>query len=134
MADLASLESAVTDAGSQVRKIKGEGGDIKPALALLTSAKAAFKVALEKAQRERFKFSLLDIKPGTILTFAKDKNITCEVIDDKMIKYKDREMSLSASALEIVQELGYTWSKISGPEYWHLEGKSLYQMRIEKDV
>ena len=31
MADLASLESAVTDAGSQVRKIKGEGGDIKPA-------------------------------------------------------------------------------------------------------
>ena len=49
MADLASLESAVTDAGSQVRKIKGEGGDIKPALALLTSAKEAFKVALEKA-------------------------------------------------------------------------------------
>ena len=57
-----------------------------------------------------------------------------EVDDDKMIKYKDREMSLSASALEIVQELGYTWSKISGPEYWHLDGKSLYQMRIERDV
>ena len=78
--------------------------------------------------------SLLDIKPGTILTFAKDKNITCEVIDDKLVKYKEREMSLSASALEIVTEMGYTWGKISGPDYWHLDGKSLYQMRIERDV
>jgi hypothetical protein len=41
------------------------------------------KVAFEKAkkQRERFKFSLLNIEPGTILTFAKDPEITCIVID-----------------------------------------------------
>ena len=43
-------------------------------------------------------------------------------------------MSLSASALEIVTEMGYTWGKISGPDYWQLDGKSLYQMRIERDV
>ena len=49
MADLATLESAVTDAGNAVRKIKGEGGDIKPALAALTASKEAFKAALEKA-------------------------------------------------------------------------------------
>lgn len=49
MADLATLEIAVTDAGNAVRKIKGEGGDIKPALATLTASKEAFKAALEKA-------------------------------------------------------------------------------------
>ena len=48
MSDLASLESAVTQAGNEVRKIKGEGGDIKPALATLMAAKEAFKAALEK--------------------------------------------------------------------------------------
>ena len=35
MSDLASLESAVAEAGNEVRKVKGEGGDIKPALATL---------------------------------------------------------------------------------------------------
>ena len=48
MSDLASLESAVTEAGNEVRKVKGEGGDIKPALATLMAAKEAFKAALEK--------------------------------------------------------------------------------------
>lgn len=108
------------------------GKDVTPGNMIVESEED--KVALEKAQRERFKFSLLDIKPGTILTFSKDENITCEVLDDKLVKYKDREMSLSASALEIVTEMGYTWGKISGPDYWQLDGKSLYQMRIERDV
>ena len=49
MADLASLESAVTDAGSQVRKIKGEGGDIKPALALLLNIDLALNLACASA-------------------------------------------------------------------------------------
>ena len=34
----------------------------------------------------RFKFSLLNIEPGTILTFAKDSEIKCKVIDDKFVE------------------------------------------------
>lgn len=94
------------------------------------------KVAFEKAkkQRERFKFSLLNIEPGTILTFAKDPEITCIVIDDRLVKFREKEMTLTASALIIINEMGYTWSKISGPAFWQYNGKGLYDMRLELDV
>tara|TARA_B100000767_G_C19519271_1_gene431735 strand:+ start:88 stop:687 length:600 start_codon:yes stop_codon:yes gene_type:complete len=87
-----------------------------------------------RKKRERFRFSLLNIAQGTILTFAKDSEITCEVIDDRLIKFRDKEMSLTASALIIIHELGYDWSKISGPAFWQYNGVSLYDMRLEADV
>ena len=87
-----------------------------------------------RKERERFRFSLLNIAQGTILTFAKDSEITCEVIDDRLIKFRDKEMSLTASALIIIHELGYDWSKISGPAFWQYNGVSLYDMRLEADV
>lgn len=92
--------------------------------------------ALNKArsQRERFKFSLLNIDPGVVLTFAKDIDITCEVIDDKMVRFRGEVMSLTASALIVINEMGYDWSKISGPAYWQHNGVSLYDLRLKYDV
>lgn len=87
-----------------------------------------------RSKRERFKFSLLNIEPGTILTFAKDEGITCEVVDDRLIRFRDEEMSLTASALIIIHEMGYEWSKISGPAFWQHNGVSLYDMRLKADV
>ena len=87
-----------------------------------------------RSKRERFKFSLLNIEPGTILTFAKDEEITCEVVDDRLIRFRDEEMSLTASALIIIHEMGYEWSKISGPAFWQHNGVSLYDMRLKADV
>jgi hypothetical protein len=94
------------------------------------------KRALEKAhkQRESFKFSLLNIAPDTVLTFAKDSSITCRVIDDKYVDFRGEQMSLTASALIVIHELGYDWTKISGPAFWQYNGKSLYDMRLEQDV
>lgn len=94
------------------------------------------QAALNKArkQRESFKFSLLNIEPGTILTFAKDSEITCKVIDDKFVKFEGEKMSLTASALKVIHSMGYTWSKISGPAYWEYKGKGLYDLRLEFDV
>ena len=92
--------------------------------------------ALNKArsQRERFKFSLLNIDPGTLLTFAKDVEITCEVIDDRQVRFRGEEMSLTASALIVIHEMGFEWSKISGPAYWQYNGVSLYDLRLKYDV
>ena len=87
-----------------------------------------------RSKRERFRFSLLNIPPGTILTFAKDSEIICEVIDDRLVKFRDEEMSLTASALIIIHEMGYDWSKISGPAFWQYNGVSLYDMRLKADV
>ena len=92
--------------------------------------------ALNKArsQRERFKFSLLNIAPETLLTFAKDVEITCQVIDDRLVRFRGEEMSLTASALIVIHEMGFEWSKISGPAYWQYNGVSLYDLRLKYDV
>jgi hypothetical protein len=110
------------------------GKDVTPNEIIVESSED--KVAFEKAkkQRERFKFSLLNIEPGTILTFAKDSEITCVVLDDRLVKFRDEEMTLTASALIVINEMGYTWSKISGPAFWQYNGKGLYDMRLELDV
>ncbi|MBT6965151.1 MAG: GIY-YIG nuclease family protein [Flavobacteriales bacterium] len=110
------------------------GKDVTPNEIIVESSED--KVAFEKAkkQRERFKFSLLNIEPGTILTFAKDSEITCVVLDDRLVKFRDEEMTLTASALIVINEMGYTWSKISGPAFWQYNGNGLYDMRLELDV
>jgi hypothetical protein len=91
------------------------------------------EIALNKARerRGRFNFRLVDIKPGAILTLTKDHTITCEVLSDRAVRYQEETMSLSQAALRAIHSLGYTWTKISGPEYWEHEGRSLDDIRRE---
>jgi len=91
--------------------------------------------ALEKARtkRKRFSFDLLNIQPGTELTFAKDENQKCKVINDRFVKFRGEEMTLSGSALIIINEMGYDWSQIHGPAYWEIEGQSLHKLRLSLD-
>lgn len=39
--------------------------------------------------------------------------------------------SLSAAALVIAHEQGFTWSAIQGPQYWMKDGKTLSELRAE---
>ena len=91
--------------------------------------------ALDKARtkRKRFSFDLLNIQPGTELTFAKDENQKCNVINDRFVKFRGEEMTLSGSALIIINEMGYDWSQIHGPAYWEIEGQSLHKLRLSID-
>ena len=110
------------------------GKEVTPDHDIVESSEDQRALDNARSKRERFKFSLLNIEPGTILTFAKDEEITCEVVDDRLIKFRDEEMSLTASALIIIHEMGYEWSKISGPAFWQHNGVSLYDMRLKADV
>jgi hypothetical protein len=110
------------------------GKEVTPDHDIVESSEDQRALDNARSKRERFKFSLLNIEPGTILTFAKDEEITCEVVDDRLIRFRDEEMSLTASALIIIHEMGYEWSKISGPAFWQHNGISLYDMRLKADV
>ena len=81
------------------------------------------------ALRPAFRFSMVNIPAGSVLNFTKDESITATVIDDKRIRFRDRETSLSAAALEIVHELGYSWKQIAGPQWWLYEGVTLSELR-----
>lgn len=85
------------------------------------------------AQKPAFKFSMAGVPLGAVLHFAKNENETAEVIDDKRIKFRGRETSLSAAALELVHELGYSWKQIAGPQWWLFEGETLSELRRIKE-
>ena len=89
----------------------------------------------ERSRRENFKFSLLGLKTGSVLTFLRDESIQATVIDDRRISFEGKETSLSSSALEILRtRYGYRAKTIAGPQYWCFEGKTLSEMRQELDT
>ena len=93
------------------------------------------KQALDKSRkiRKRFNFEMINIQPGTILNFVKDNAITCEVHDDRKVKFRDKITSLSDAADIVLREMGYDWSAAQGPIWWSYQGKSLSELRRERE-
>ncbi len=93
------------------------------------------KEALLKAKkrRDRFSFKMVDIVEGAELYFYKEndsgKRITCLVNSNNAVEYQGEILSLSASAMKVVTELGYDWVTVSGPASWCYEGETLDQRR-----
>jgi hypothetical protein len=93
------------------------------------------KQALENARKKRGRidyFGILGIQKGTTLTFSKDKNITCVVSDNGKIIFRDKETTLSGSALLVTNEMGYDWGQVQGAGYWCYQGKTLRELVSEK--
>ena len=91
------------------------------------------RVALNKERnRNRFNFDEAGIDVGEILEFKKDPSITAKVLDNGQIDFRGNRTSLSQSALIIVQEMGYKWNKIAGPQFWMYKGKTLYEISQNK--
>ncbi len=104
-----------------------EGEDVTPREDVVENT--SDKTALDKERnRNRFNFAQIGIEVGEELEFKKDKSIKAKVLENDLIEFKGRPMSLSQSALEIVQEMGYTWNKIAGPQFWMYKGKTLYEL------
>ena len=93
------------------------------------------KQALENARKKRGRinyFGILGIQKGTTLTFSKDEKITCVVSDNGKIIFRDKETTLSGSALLITNEMGYDWGQVQGAGYWCYQGKTLRDLVSEK--
>ena len=93
------------------------------------------KQALDTARKKRskFNFGMVNIEPGTILEFVKDNSITCEVVDENKVKFKDKITSLSDAADIVLRDMGYDWAAVQGALWWSYKGKSLRDLRFEKE-
>jgi len=90
------------------------------------------RVALNtERNKNRFNFAQIGIEVGTELSFKKDPSIKAIVLENDQIEFRGKVASLSQSALVIVQEMGYTWNKIAGPQFWTHNGKTLYELSKE---
>jgi len=84
----------------------------------------------EQTRREQFRFSMVDIAPGSVLTFSKDELITATVVDDKRINFQGEVTSTSAAATKLLHQIGWTLRAAQGPLYWTYEGETLAERRI----
>ena len=83
--------------------------------------------ALDKARKNRakFKFEMVKIPVGSILTFTRNPEITCKVIDDTQIEYAGEIKSLSEAA-KLALGIDYN---VAGTLYWEYEDETLDERR-----
>jgi hypothetical protein len=78
-----------------------------------------------RSRREIRTFKTLNVPIGSILNFVKDDSITCKVSGTRKVIFEDKELSPSAAALEVIHQMGYEWTAVSGMEYWAYNGLRL---------
>jgi len=95
-----------------------------------SDVQALQKAVASEERRTRLRFTELAIPVGSVLTFAKDSNITCTVVTDGRVEFEGQVLSPSASALIVVRRMGYQWTAVSGSDYWEFDGETLAARRL----
>lgn len=82
-----------------------------------------------KIRRERFSFKMVEIPVDEQLHFYKDPNTICKVLDNNKVLFEGKEMSLSQSALMVLNKQVNDWKTVSGPTCWTYESETLDKRR-----
>mgnify|MGYP002884194711 FL=1 len=109
------------------------GKDVTPSEDIVETPQDLKALENARTKRRRFNFSMLGIEKGTTLEFSRDRAITCEVFDDSQVVFRGKTTSLSASAITILEEMGYDWGRVRGPAFWCINGKTLNELRDEAE-
>lgn len=90
-------------------------------------------IALKSANKRAsvFNFKMVDIKPGSVLEWIYNPDITCTVVDDRKVNFENNITSLSAAACEVGRRTGLGSGAYQGPRYWKYQGKILTELREE---
>ncbi len=95
---------------------------------------AAVEAANRSARRQTpFNFEMMDIQPGSVLTYYDDDAITATVHSRNRIVFKDEVTSLSAAALILLHREGFNWVTANGPTYWLYDGETLPERRARME-
>ncbi len=103
--------------------------DVTPRVDYVEDAEAQQALNKARLKRENFNFKMVDIPVGSILTFTRDEQVTCTVVDIKRVQYNNEIMSLSAAAQQALQYNG----SVQGALYWEYEGETLVERRIRME-
>jgi hypothetical protein len=106
------------------------GKNVTPTIDIVESPQDLEALKRARKNRERFNFQILGIDVGTSLEFRKDVTITCEVVDETQVQFRDEVMSLSKSADIVLREMGYEWTSVRGTIWWCLNGETLHEFRV----
>lgn len=86
-----------------------------------------------KKSKPPFKFHMVGLNVGDTIIFDA-LNLPVKVASDDKIEYEGRLWALSAFTAEFLPEsMQYTSGSYQGPKYFSYEGKTMWQMRLEKE-
>ena len=106
---------------------------IVPASAKKGKLKKQDKPKVKANRRPPFKFSMIGLKPGDVLTFEAT-GMEVKVFSDNTIEYQGKEMTLNRFVLEYLpEEKRIPAGTYQGPKYFTYNGKNLWQLRLEKE-
>ena len=77
-------------------------------------------------RRSSFRFSMVGIESGTLITFSRDHNIKATVVDDRSVMYEGEKYSLSGLASKLLGR-----NDVAGPSYFLYRGRALSDLRTE---
>ena len=78
------------------------------------------------ARRPPFRFSHAQVPIGSELEFTRDRSIKCEVLDERLVRFRGKPTTLSGAAAQILHPTGWqSRNNLAGPLYWLYEGESL---------
>ena len=103
--------------------------DVTPKNELVETPEDSAALRSTSLNSRRFRFSSAGIAIGTTLNFVKDSNLTALVVSDAEVTYKGTNLSLSLAALEALNDCGYNWTSVQGPEYWLYNGETVGSLR-----
>lgn len=103
--------------------------DVTPKSEVVEDASDVQAIVAPRKMRPRFRFSSADVPVGSTLEFSKGSSYAAVVADDTFIDFRGQLTSQSASALTILQELGYTTPTAQGTAYWQFDGETLDDRR-----
>lgn len=87
-----------------------------------------------RAQKSAFKFHMVGLKVGDTIVFD-ELNLPVTVASDDKVEYQGRLWSLSAFTREFLPEdKQNTSGAYQGPKYFSYEGKTLNELRKEKEA
>jgi hypothetical protein len=109
------------------------GKNVTPTVDIVDSPQDHEALKRARKNRYRFNFQILGIDLGTTLEFRKDITITCEVVDETQVRFRDEVMSLSRSADIVLREMGYEWTAVRGTIWWCLKGETLHKLRMQSE-
>jgi hypothetical protein len=108
--------------------------NVTPGTEIFSESDDLEAISEAKKRRAAFSFSLVSIRPGTVLQSVFDDGISCVVKDERRVEFRGQDESLSSSALQIAHEKGLGWSAVAGPDYWKFDGRTLSELREEKSL
>ncbi len=105
--------------------------EIKLANDMIDDAGQVIDESNSKQKRENFSFDKHNIPKGAELSFTRDPDKKCRVVDNKRVEFRGETFSLSKLARKLLLELGYDWKTVRGTAFFKYNDKILSEIYNE---